>query len=64
MFTCRRRAGTGKAAARLGRRRWPRHASYTAVLKVRGNVVEDLGIADNALTRTRSAQNVLMHSFY
>ena len=41
-----------------------RKASYTAVLKVRGNVVQELGIADNALTTTRPAQNVLMHSFY
>jgi hypothetical protein len=41
-----------------------RKATYTAVLKVRGGVVEELGIADNALTKTRKAQNVLMHSFY
>ena len=41
-----------------------RKTSYTAVLKVRGNVVQELGIADNALTTTRAAQNVLMHSFY
>jgi hypothetical protein len=41
-----------------------RESGYTAVLKVRGGVVEELGIAENALTRTRSAQNVLMHSFY
>jgi hypothetical protein len=34
------------------------------VLKVRGTVVQELGIADNALTKTRRAQNVLMHSFY
>ena len=41
-----------------------RKASYTAVLKVRGTVVQELGIADNALTKTRKAENVLMHSFY
>lgn len=41
-----------------------RKASYTAVLKVRGGVVEELGIADNALTTTRKTQAVLMHSFY
>ena len=41
-----------------------RKAGYTAVLKVRGTVVQELGIADNALTKTRTAQNVLMHSFY
>jgi hypothetical protein len=39
-------------------------ATYTAVLKVRRGVVEELGIADNALTRTRATQSVLMHSFY
>jgi hypothetical protein len=41
-----------------------RGARYTAVMKVRSGVVEELGIAENALTRTRSAQKVLMHSFY
>ena len=41
-----------------------RGARYTAVLKVRGGIVQELGIAENALTATRSAQNVLMHSFY
>ncbi len=41
-----------------------RKASYTAVLKVRGTVVQELGIANNALTKTQKAQNVLMHSFY
>jgi NHL repeat len=41
-----------------------RKATYTAVLKVRGTVVQELGIADNALTKTRNTQNVLMHSFY
>ncbi len=41
-----------------------RGARYTAVLKVRGGIVQELGIAENALTRTRSAQKVLMHSFY
>ncbi len=41
-----------------------RKATYTAVLKVRGGVVEELGIADNALTTSRSLQSTLMHSFY
>jgi hypothetical protein len=38
--------------------------SYTGVLKVRGTVVQELGIADNARTTTRKTQHVLMHSFY
>jgi hypothetical protein len=37
---------------------------YTAVLKVRGDVVEELGIADNTLTATTKARSALMHSFY
>ena len=41
-----------------------RTSGYTAVLKVRGGVVEELGIATNALTETRKTQVVLMHSFY
>jgi hypothetical protein len=41
-----------------------RKPGYTAVLKVRGDVVQELGIATNALTATRAAQSVLMHSFY
>jgi hypothetical protein len=41
-----------------------RKPNYTAVLKVRGSVVQELGIADNSLTTTRKTQNVLMHSFY
>ena len=41
-----------------------RKPTYTAVLKVRGGVVEELGIATNALTQTRTTQGVLMHSFY
>jgi len=39
-------------------------ATYTAVLKVRGGVVEELGIADNQLTTSRGLQSTLMHSFY
>ena len=42
----------------LGRMR-----GYTAVLKVRDNVVEELGIAESQLTKTRSAQSLLMRSF-
>ena len=51
---------------RIGLNYWylARKAGYTAVLKVRGTVVQELGIADNALTKTRKTQNVLMHSFY
>lgn len=41
-----------------------RKATSTAVLKVRRGVVEEIGIADNALTATRQSQAVLMHSFY
>jgi len=41
-----------------------RKPGYTAVLKVRGGVVEELGIADDALTGTRTLQSILMHSFY
>jgi hypothetical protein len=41
-----------------------RKAGYTAVLKVRGNAVEEIGIATNTLTTTRQDQSVLMHSFY
>lgn len=40
-----------------------RKSTYTAVLKVRRGVVQEVGIADQALTVTRSDQNVLMHSF-
>ena len=36
----------------------------TVVLKVRGGVVEEIGIATNLLTATARDQNVLMHSFY
>jgi virginiamycin B lyase len=41
-----------------------RKANYTAVLKVRGGVVEELGIANNTLTTTRGLQSTLMNSFY
>ena len=41
-----------------------RKPTYTAVLKVRGGVVEELGIADNQLTTSRGLQSVLMRSFY
>jgi hypothetical protein len=36
----------------------------TLVLKVRGEAVQEIGIATNALTRTRAQQSTLMHSFY
>jgi hypothetical protein len=50
----------------IGKNYWylARKHGFTAVLKVRGVVVEELGIADNALTKTRKAQSALMHSFY
>lgn len=50
----------------IGRNYWylARKPSYTAVLKVRGGVVEELGIADTALTTSRGLQSILMHSFY
>ncbi|MGO9823248.1 MAG: DUF6923 family protein [Solirubrobacteraceae bacterium] len=41
-----------------------REPRYTAVLKIRGGVVEELGIATNALTRTNKAQALLMRFFY
>jgi hypothetical protein len=40
-----------------------REPGYTAVLKIRGGVVEELGIATNALTRTHKAQVLLMRFF-
>ena len=39
-------------------------AKSTAVLKVRGGVVQEIGIADNLLTANAADQNTLMHSFY
>jgi hypothetical protein len=41
-----------------------REANLTAVLKVRHGEVQELGIANNALTSTRRLQSILMHSFY
>ncbi len=41
-----------------------RTSGYTAVLKVRNGVVEELGIATNALTVSRHDEGVLMASFY
>ena len=41
-----------------------RIAGATAVLKVRHGVVEEIGIADLALTRTRAADRIFVHSFY
>jgi hypothetical protein len=50
----------------LGSNSWnlARKPTYTAVLEVRGDVVEELGIVSNALTSTRKAQVVPMRSFY
>jgi hypothetical protein len=33
-------------------------------LKVRHGTVEEIGIADNSLTKTRVTQRVLMNSFF
>jgi hypothetical protein len=35
----------------------------TAVLKVRHGVVQEVGIAERRLTKTRAAQTILMGSF-
>ena len=48
---------------RIGLHYLIREPGYTAVLKVRGGVVEELGIATNPLTRTRKAQALLIRSF-
>ncbi|HLH65690.1 MAG TPA: hypothetical protein VKV27_08305 [Solirubrobacteraceae bacterium] len=51
---------------RVGLNYWylARLGAGTAVLKVRGSVVQELGIAVDALTATRRLQSILMHSFY
>jgi len=51
---------------KVGRNDWylGRIAGATAVLKVRHGVVEEIGIADLALTRTRAAESILLRSFY
>jgi hypothetical protein len=41
-----------------------RKSNLTAVLKVRHGTVEEIGIADNSLTKTRVTQRVLMNSFF
>jgi hypothetical protein len=50
----------------IGRNDWylAVEKSSTAVLKVRGGVVEEIGIATNELTKTAHDRNVLMHSFF
>ena len=48
---------------RIGLHYLIREPGYTAVLKVRGGVVQELGIAINPLTRTHKAQALLMRSF-
>ena len=40
-----------------------RNGSSTAVIKVRGGIIEEIGIADLALTSTRSAQVTFITSF-
>jgi hypothetical protein len=53
------------APIKVGKNLWylARTSSYTVVLKVRGGVAQELGVASNALTKTRAAETVLMHSF-
>ncbi|HTU85753.1 MAG TPA: lipase family protein [Solirubrobacteraceae bacterium] len=50
----------------VGRNDWylARMAGATAVLKVRHGVVQEIGIADLALTRTRAADSIFLRSFY
>jgi hypothetical protein len=50
----------------IGHNDWylARKGSFTAVLKVRHGEVQEIGIANNALTATRHTQSVLMHSFF
>ena len=38
-------------------------ASATAVLKVRDGTVQEIGIADRSLTKTRPAQRLFLTSF-
>ncbi|MGH2873534.1 MAG: hypothetical protein ACRDL5_13875, partial [Solirubrobacteraceae bacterium] len=54
-----------QAPVRIGANLWylAREHGFTAVLKVRAGIVQELGIADAALTATRHSQSVLMHSF-
>ncbi len=54
------------APFQVGRNDWylARIAGATAVLKVRHGVVEEIGIADLALTRTRAADRIFLRSFY
>jgi hypothetical protein len=40
------------------------HGSPTAVLKVRDQIVEEIGIADSRLTGTHRTEMTLMRSFY
>jgi autotransporter-associated beta strand protein len=53
------------APIKVGKNLWylARTSSYTIVLKVRAGVAQELGVATNALTKTRAAETVLMHSF-
>ena len=65
---------SAKTAAKLLRTGGPLHIGLnywylavkhklTLVLKVRGGAVQEVGIATNALTRTRAERSTLMHSF-
>jgi hypothetical protein len=61
-----RRRLTLAAPFRVGRNTWylAPNGRSTAVLKVRRGVIEEIGIAAKALTRTRAADRVFLRSFY
>jgi hypothetical protein len=60
-------AGTLRLGApfRIGANQWylAPAGSATAVLKVRGGIVHEIGIANTRLTRTRVAQRAFLTSF-
>jgi hypothetical protein len=49
----------------VGRNTWylAANGSSTAVLKVRRGIIEEIGIGDKALTRTRTADRTFLRSF-
>jgi hypothetical protein len=64
-LTAARSLGLG-APFRIGLNDWytAPNGSSIAVLKVRHGIVQEIGIADKQLARTRKAQGTLMSSFY
>ena len=54
------------APFKIGRNNWylARIAGATAVLKVRHDKVQEIGIADLALTRTHAPDSIFLRSFY